>query len=359
MEKFKIKAECGKARWGVLRTAHREIETPFFMPVATKGSVKLLSNEEVESAGTECMISNGFVLFLKPGLEVIGKQGGLHKFMGWERGLFTDSGGFQVLSKDFCIALTEEGVRFRNPFDGKDMVFTPEKAIEIQSSFGSDVAMCLDDVPLHRCSVQRLEEAAKRTTEWAKRCKEAHTNDKQMLFGICQGGTDLKLREKSAREISEIGFDGIALGGLCIGEEKEKMFRAVDAAIKVIPRDKPRYLMGVGSAQELEEAVARGVDVFDSCFPTRTARHGLAFSGEGNLNIAGAKYRNDSAPIDKECDCFVCKGHSRAYIHHLFKTKEENGLKYLSYHNLFYIQRIMERIRTELKDGSFRKGKEN
>jgi len=355
MPVFKIKAKKGKARAGILNTAHGKIKTPFFMPVATKGSVKWLANEEVEKAGTQCLISNAFILYLKPGLEVIAKHKGLHGFMDWKKGIFTDSGGFQVLSPDFCIKLSNRGVTFRNLFTGKKMLFSPEKAIEIQNSLQSDVAMCLDDVPLHGSDLKRLEEAAVRTTAWAERCKKAHKNKKQLLFGISQGGTDKKLRKKSTREIVALDFDGIALGGLCLGEEKQKMFSAVKTAVSVIPEQKPRYLMGVGSAKEIIKAVSLGIDIFDSCFPTRTARHGKAFTGLKHINISSAKFRFDLKPLDKNCSCYVCKRYTRAYLHHLFRTKEESAFKYLSYHNLFFVQALMEKIRKAIEKGSFKK----
>ncbi|MDO8634105.1 MAG: tRNA guanosine(34) transglycosylase Tgt [archaeon] len=353
MKKFLVTNKCGNARIGALGTLHGEIKTPFFMPVATKGSVKLLSNEEVESTSTQCLISNAFILSLRPGLETIKMHGGLHGFMNWERGLFTDSGGFQVLSPNFCEKLSDKGVLFKNPFDGKKSLFTPAESTRIQNVLGSDVAMCLDDVPQANSTPERLKESVERTTLWAKECLRAHQNKKQLLFGICQGGVNEKLRGKSAREINGIGFDGVAIGGLSIGESKDKMFEAVEIALKEIPENTPRYLMGVGSAQELVRAVALGVDIFDSCFPTRTARHEMAFSMEKNINIESLKYRNDTTPIDRDCKCFVCRTHSRSYIHHLVKTKEENGLKYLSYHNLFFTQNLMERIRLEIKEGSF------
>ncbi|MBI4044518.1 MAG: tRNA guanosine(34) transglycosylase Tgt [Candidatus Diapherotrites archaeon] len=350
---FRIDAAIGKARTGRLSTAHGVIETPFFMPVATKGSVKLLSNEEVESTGTRCVISNAFILSLRPGVETIKMHGGLHGFMNWNHGLFTDSGGFQVLSQKFCEKISDKGVLFKNPFDGKKSIFTTAESIRIQNELASDVAMCLDDVPAANAAPERLKESVERTTLWAKECLRAHQNKKQLLFGICQGGVNEKLRGKSAREISGLGFDGVAIGGLSIGESKGRMFEAAKIALKEIPENTPRYLMGVGSAHELVRAVALGVDVFDSCFPTRTARHAMAFSSEKNINIESLKYRNDTTPLDRDCKCFVCRTHSRAYIHHLVKTKEENGLKYLSYHNLFFIQSLMERIRAGIKEGTF------
>ncbi len=355
---FRVEATSGNARAGILRTAHGDLETPLFMPVATKGSVKLLSMEEVEGTGTQCLISNAFVLSMKPGLEVIEKAGGLHKFMNWGHGLFTDSGGFQVLSREFCLGLRDEGVLFRNPFTGKKMLFSPEYSIQIQNALGSDVAMCLDDVPLAGAAPKRLGEAVERTALWAKRCLAAHENRKQLLFGICQGGIHTGLREKSAKAIAgtDVGgkeFDGFAIGGLVIGEPREKTFPAVKAALPFLPEGKPRYMLGVGSAEELREAVAQGVDIFDSCFATRTARHGRAFTSRGNINIDSAKFRDDLGPLDGECGCFVCSSHSRAYMHHLFRTREENAGKYLSYHNLFYLQGMMGKIREDIAGGNY------
>lgn len=353
MQNFKIGAECGSARAGTLKTAHGTIQTPFFMPVATKGSVKHLSVEEVKSTGTECMISNAFVLSLKPGVETIERHGGLHKFIGWEGAMFTDSGGFQVLSDEFRLKLSGEGVTFRNPYTGKASIFSPENAIETENKIGADVVMCLDDVPKAGSTLERVKEAVEHTTDWARRCLEAHSNKKQMLFGICQGGTHEKLRQQSVQEISALGFDGIAIGGLAIGETKENMYRAVNFALPHIPKEKPRYLMGVGSVQELVESIALGVDCFDSNFATRTGRHGRAFSSEGNLNIDAAIFRNDLKPLDWNCTCYVCKNHTRSYIHHLFRTKEENAGKYLSYHNIYFIQKTFDKIRRQIKENEF------
>jgi queuine tRNA-ribosyltransferase len=346
---FNISSESNSARTGVLKTAHGRIETPFFMPVATKGSVKFVSMKELEKMGYRCFISNSFLLSIRPGLEVIRKMGGLHQFVGWKNGIFTDSGGFQILREDFLIKVTEEGVHFRNPFDQRKELLTPEKAIRIENGLGSDVAMCLDDVPAHGSSLARLKESQERTTRWAKRCLEAHANKKQLLFGICQGGTNEKLREKSALEISGMDFDGVALGGLCIGEEKKAMHKMSDISIRNFPSEKPRYLMGVGSPAELLESISKGVDIFDSAFPTQTARHGLAFSNNGNLNIRNAQFRNDSKPLDKECNCFVCQHYSRAYLHHLVRVKEENGLSYLSHHNLSFLAEFMEKTREAIE----------
>ncbi len=353
MKGFKIEATAGKARAGTLKTAHGEIKTPFFMPVATKGSVKLLSVEEVELTKTQCLISNAFILSIRPGLDVIGKHNGLHNFMNWKKSLFTDSGGFQVLSDEFCIKLEDEGVLFRNPFTGKKMLFSPEKSIEIQNKLGSDVAMCLDDVPKAGAKTERINEAVERTAKWAKRCKETHENKKQLLFGICQGGTSKKLRKKSAEQINKIGFDGTAIGGLAIGEPLKKMLETVEFTLPFIPEEKPRYLMGVGSVEELVKSVEMGIDCFDSIFPARTGRHGKVFNNAGHFNIGSATYRFDLKPLDENCKCFVCKEHSRSYIHHLFKTKEENAKKYIAFHNLFFVQSMMDKIREEIIEGNF------
>ncbi|HIH10377.1 MAG TPA: tRNA guanosine(34) transglycosylase Tgt [Candidatus Diapherotrites archaeon] len=354
MPNFTLKANAQAARAGELHTGHGTVKTPFLMPVATKGSVKLLSNEEVESTGTQCLISNAFILSMKPGLYVIEKHKGLHNFMEWKRPLFTDSGGFQVLSKEFCLGLSDEGVRFRNPFTGKSSVFSPEHSIEIQNRLGSDVAMCLDDVPHAGEGAERVRDAVKRTIEWAKRCKEAHSNKKQMLFGIAQGGINKELREECTKKIIELGFDGVALGGLSIGETKGKMFDAIGSSIGIIPQDKPRYLMGVGSLEEMLKAISLGVDCFDSCFATRTARHGRAFTSKGNINIDSAVHRLDLSPLDEGCGCFVCKKYSRSYIHHLFRTKEENAGKYLTYHNIFFVQNVLAKARKQIVEGTFR-----
>ncbi len=338
---FQIRSESGSARTGVLKTGHGRIETPFFMPVATKGSVKYVSMQELEKMGYRCFISNAFLFSIRPGLKIIKKMKGIHNFVGWKHGIFTDSGGFQILREDFLPKTTEEGVQFQNPFDQQKELLTPEKAIRIQNELNSDVAMCLDDVPPYGSMVARLKESQERTTRWAERCLQAHQNKKQLLFGICQGGTNAKLREKSSREIGSMDFDGVALGGLCIGEDKKIMHKMSDIAIRNFPGKKPRYLMGVGSPKELLESISQGIDIFDSAFPTRTARHGMAFSKKGNLNVRNGSFRSDLKPLEKECNCFVCQSFSRAYLHHLVRTNEENGSRYLSFHNLFFLAELM------------------
>ncbi|MBU0635420.1 tRNA guanosine(34) transglycosylase Tgt [Candidatus Micrarchaeota archaeon] len=352
---FKIQSTHGTARTGILKTDHGKIKTPFFMPVATKGSVKYASMQELEKMGIECFISNAFLLSIRPGLEIIKKFGGLHSFVNWKKGIFTDSGGFQILNQDFLIKIVEEGVHFKNPFDKQKEFLSPEKSIQIQNALGSDVAMCLDDVPLHGSPIARLQESQERTTRWAERCIKSHKNKKQLLFGINQGGTHAKLREKSAQEIGKMDFDGFAFGGLCIGEEKKQMQKMIELSAKHFSPEKPRYLMGVGSLQEIAQSILAGADVFDSAFPTRTARHGMAFSIPKNLNLKNAVFRNDSKPLDEQCDCMVCQSYSRAYIHHLIRTKEENGLQFLTHHNLFFLADWMQKIRTAIQENQFKK----
>lgn len=355
MTTFKLLTTDKKARTGILQTSHGAIETPFFMPVATKGSAKWLTQKELAETGTHCIISNAFILFLRPGLQVIKKHGGYHKFINWNNEIFTDSGGFQVLSKEFCVKLEEKGVHFRNPYTGKVSLFSPEQSISIQNQLGSDVAMCLDDVPLHDCSTARLKEATERTSRWAERCLLAHKNKKQLLFGISQGGTNAQLRKKSTREIASIGFDGIAIGGLCIGEGHKTMTQTVKIAEREIPEKLPRYLMGVGSAREILECVSLGMDIFDSCFPARVARHGTAITTKGNTHLKNASYRSDLKPLDEFCDCIVCKTHTRSYLHHLVRTREENSQKLLTIHNLRFVQKMLEEAREAIKENRFEK----
>ena len=345
------------ARTGVLSTVHNKLETPFFMPVATKGAVKFVSHPQLNEMNVDCLISNAFINYLKPGLEHIKKAGGLHNFFGWDKSLFTDSGGFQLLSEDFVDHVTDKGVFFRNPFDKSIHLITPENAVQIQNSLGSDVAMCLDHV-LH-FGKSRLDyfDAMVRTTEWALRCKEAHKNPNQLLFGITQGGTFLDLRKKSTIALEAMDFDGLAFGGLCIGEDPKTMYDVTEFSKKFVSKEKPIYLMGVGSPLEILNLVERGVDIFDSAYPTRMARHGKIFTHTGCVQINRSKYKEDFSSLDSECDCFVCKSHSKSYLHHLFKTYEQNGLMLLSYHNTFFIANLIKEIRAAIKENNFEKFK--
>ncbi len=349
---FKIINKNKEARLGILKTAHGDIETPFFMPVATKGTVKNISPEELETIETKAIISNAFVLYLRPGLETIEKFGGIHKFMNFKRVIFTDSGGFQMLIKGLFVKDTENGILFKNPFTNQKELINPKKAIEIENRINSDVAMALDCVPYYRKDKKYIAEAVRKTHKWAEECKKAHKNKKQLLFGITQGGTYKDLREKSAKFINKLDFDGIALGGLCIGESEKEMHNMIKCSVKHFKEDKPRYLMGVGSPKDLIKAVEWGVDIFDSRFPTKNARHGRLFSKDGYIDIMKNKYKHNESSLD--CDCYFCKNFSLAYLHHLFKVDEKIALRYASLHNLRFIQRLMGDIRTGIRENDLK-----
>lgn len=342
------------ARVGLLKTKTGEHETPFFMPVATKGAAKYVDMDELDEMGATSFISNSFLLYLKPGLDVVKKHGGLHGFTNWKKCIFTDSGGFQVLSlENFKGRVTDEGLRFRSVYDGKEHLLTPEKVMEIEQSLGADVAMALDHMPLAGATRDEVVVATKRTHEWAQRCLNAHSDEKQLLFGIIQGGSFSDVRKKSAEFISKLNFDGIAVGGVAIGEPNEKTLEMIKISLEIIPEEKPRYVMGVGSVNEIVESVALGVDMFDSVFPTRNARHGKIMTWSDDLNIENGMFKEDLSPLDKKCSCKVCKKHTRAYLHHLYRMKEPLGMKLLSYHNLFFMQDLMRTIRKAIREGTF------
>ncbi|GBE18195.1 queuine tRNA-ribosyltransferase [archaeon BMS3Abin16] len=338
------------ARIGQLHTASGVVETPAFMPVATNGSVKTLSFDTVAGLGFEALISNAFVLYLRPGLEVIEAAGGLHKFMGWDKTVFTDSGGFQMLSPEFLGKTSEKGVLFRSPIDRSRHMLTPEACIDIQNRLGSDVAMVLDDLVPFGSDRDALSAAASRTTRWAGRCKEANRSDGQLLFAITQGGTDLALRRRSAEALVDIGFDGYAIGGLSIGEPKDVMSQILREQARVLPEDRPRYLMGLGSPTEIIDAITSGMDIFDSTFPTRNARHNGAYTFKGYLNISRGGFKNDTAPIEDSCKCYACKNHSRAYIHHLLRSREQTGKSLMTIHNLYFMQRLMALTKEAIRE---------
>lgn len=353
MYKVIKEAKGSGARLGAVETPHGKFETPFFMPVATKASVKTLSPEEIEGTGSQVLISNAFVLHLEPGSEAICDMGGLHKFMNWNGGLFTDSGGFQILRHEFEPVLKEEGVQFRSPFDGTKHLMTPELVMEIQKNLGSDIAMVLDDCPEHGSSVERVEKAVKRTIAWAKQAKESHSAKGQLLFAITQGGIDDGMRRNCTRQLVEIGFDGYGIGGLSIGEPDEDMYRMLEISDDELPRDSARYLMGLGSPVQILEAVDRGVDIFDSVFPTRNARHRSVFTSTGRLNVKRNSFQGKNEPIEKGCDCYTCRNFTKAYIFHLIRAHEMLGMRLLTIHNLRYIQKFMQGIRNSLREGTF------
>ena len=358
---FEITAEDGAARTGVLTTKSAKIETPFFMPVATKATAKYVDAKDFEDIKAQSIISNAFVLYLTPGADLINKLGGIHKFMNFKGNIFTDSGGFQMYSDSFLLGTKKDGVFFKNPFNGEKIFCTPEDNMELQLKIDSDVAMCLDSMPRFGHSKRRIIDSLQKTHEWAKRCKEYHDkHDKngQLLFGIAQGGTYPDLRKLSAKKISEIGFDGLAFGGLALGEPVDKMFEAIKAGMEEMPKEKIKYLMGVGEPTQIVEAVGLGVDCFDSRYPTMTARHNQIMTSKGNITIDKKEYAEDEGPLDEECDCWVCKRFSRAYLYHLIKTREPNALRYLTIHNLRLMMRLMEDIRKAIKEGRFEEFKQ-
>lgn len=350
---FKLKNTDNKARTGILKTAHGNVKTPFFLPVATKMAVKYINNQELSKLGVQAIITNAFILSLKPGIEIIKNKGGIHKFMNFKNTIFTDSGGFQKIKDSLYIKSTHKGVLFRSPFDGKTNLLTPKKTMQIARNLASDIAMVLDEMPLHNHSKNEVALATARTHTWAQECLKYHLAKKQLLFGIAQGGIYKDLREKSAKFIGSLDFDGFAFGGLAIGEPSKKTYAMINLQVKHFPEDKPRYLMGVGSPVELINAIAAGIDCFDSTFPTQNARHSTLFTSNGKLRIENKKYAQDLSPIDENCKCTVCKSYSRAYIGYLLKMKEPNGLHYASYHNIYFIIDLMKKARKAIKENRF------
>lgn len=340
-----------KARLGKLHTPHGAIETPIFMPVGTRGTVKAMTPEEVRDLGAQIILSNTYHLYLKPGHELIREAGGLHKFMNWSGPILTDSGGFQVFSLGDLRKIKEEGVEFRSHIDGSKHFISPEKAIEIQNALGSDIMMCFDECAPYPAKHDYVKQSMERTTRWAKRCKEYHKDwEKQGLFGIVQGGMYKDLREKSAKDIVDIDFPGYAIGGLSVGEPRELMCEVLDYTTPLLPKDKPRYLMGVGTPDYLFESVIRGIDMADCVLPTRIGRNGTVLTSRGRLVVRNAKYAKDFSSLDPECDCYVCKNYSRAYIRHLFNVNEILGARLATIHNLYFLIKLMEKIRNAIKE---------
>ncbi len=358
---FKVLYKCGNARVARLKTKHGEIETPIFLPVATKSCVKTLDSRDLEYLNVKAIISNAFLLYLRPGVDVIEHIGGIHKFMSFPHVIFTDSGGFQIIREGFLLKIKREGILFRSPFDNSKHFLTPESVVEIQSRLKSDVAMVLDYCPKYTLDRDIIEKATNLTTEWARRSVEfsKEINLKGLLFGIIQGGVFKDLREKSAREIVDLNFDGYAIGGLSVGEPKDVMLEIVSFTSKLLPEKKPRYFMGLGSPIELLECIERGVDIFDSAFPTRNARHGTAYTYRGRINLNKGRYKRDLNPIDDSCRCYVCKSYSRAYIHHLLKVKEYSAMRLITIHNLFFLNDLLEKCKYYIKKGEFFEFKQN
>lgn len=351
---FIKKDSNSKARRGRIHTPHGTIETPVFMPVGTAATVKAMRPEEVKELGAEIILSNTYHLYLRPGHEIVKEAGGLHKFMNWDRPILTDSGGFQVFSLGPLRKITEEGVKFSSHIDGSKHMLTPEKAIEIQQALGSDIMMAFDECTPYPADWKYVKNSLERTTRWLQRCKDAWTNrEEQALFGIMQGGMYKDLRRQSAEQIVELDLPGYAIGGLSVGEPREMMCEVLDDCVDLLPEDKPRYLMGVGSPDYLFEGVERGLDMFDCVLPTRIARHGMAMTSAGKLNIKNAKFERDFTPLDHECDCYTCRNYSRAYLRHLFKSNEMLSSTLLSHHNLHFLVNTMANIRKAIEEDRF------
>lgn len=346
-----------KARLGIVNTAHGKIEAPFFMPVGTNAVVKCLQREDLTAMDAQLMLSNTYHLYLRPGLETIEKFGGLHGFMGWKLPILTDSGGYQVFSLAKLRKITDEGVTFQSHLDGSRHLFTPEKVMDIEKILGSDMIMPLDECAPYPCDREQAEESVARTTLWARRTKEYYADNldpqKQTLFGIIQGATFEDLRKRSAEEILKIGFEGYAIGGVSVGEPVKEMFEAVEWVTPLLPENAPRYLMGIGLPDQIVKAVGEGIDMFDTCVPSRYGRHGTFFTHTGRYNIRNAEFEHDDRPLDEECDCYVSRNYSRSYLRHLVRSGEITGLRLLTYHNMnFYVQ-LMKKIRMAIKEGKY------
>ncbi len=356
---FELLHKTGTARRARLTTAHGVIETPAFMPVGTQGSVKGVSPRELEELNTQIILGNTYHLFVRPGMEVMRHFGGLHRFMNWDGPILTDSGGYQIFSLAKLRKITEEGVRFQNHLDGTPTFISPEIAMEIQTALGSDVAMVLDECPPYPCAYEYAARSLEMTERWARRCKEAtlqrstEKEQRQLLFGIVQGGTFEDLRRVSAEATVEIGFDGYAIGGVSVGEPEAEMMQAVEWSEPFLPDDKPRYAMGLGTPPQLLELIARGVDVFDCVLPTRLARNGTAFTAGGTLNLKNAEFTLQSGPIEEGCVCPACREFSRGYLRHLIKAEEILGLRLVTLHNLHFYLDLMRRAGREIDAGNF------
>jgi queuine tRNA-ribosyltransferase len=343
-----------QGRAGRWVTPHGVVDTPAFMPVGTRASVKGVLPQQLREVGTQMVLANTYHLALRPGAEIVQELGGLHAFMQWDGPILTDSGGFQVFSLADLRQIDDDRVAFRSHIDGSLLELTPERAIEIQAQLGADCIMCLDECPPHDVSLERLERAVERTTRWAARCRDAHRRPDQALFGILQGGTDRGLRERSADGLLPLDFSGYAIGGLSVGEEPRLMYDTLDFTVPLLPADRPRYLMGVGRPIDIIEAVLRGIDLFDCVMPTRNARNATAFTSIGSVKIRNQKHQRDPAPLDPACDCLACSGFSRAFLRHLFVCGEMLGPMLLSVHNLAYYQRLIRDLRAAVKSSRLR-----
>jgi queuine tRNA-ribosyltransferase len=353
------KSTENQGRLGVLNTFHSRIETPIFMPVGTQGTVKAMTVRDLSEIGFQLILGNSYHLYLRPGVDIVAAAGGLHQFTNWSGSMLTDSGGFQVFSLAKLNKVTEEGVSFRSHIDGSPHLFTPEKVVEIEMGLGADIAMVFDVCLPYPSEYRTAREAMERTTRWAERCRKAHCREDQVLFGIVQGVAYQDLREASARSLVELDFPGYAIGGLSVGEPKSLMYEVLEYTAPLLPENKPRYLMGVGSPDTLWEGVERGIDMFDCVFPTRIARNGTALTSQGRVIVRDARYAREMIPLDPNCGCPVCASYTRAYLRHLFKAGEILGAHLVTYHNLYFLKRVMDDIREGLKTGTFAERKAN
>ena len=352
---LEIKHVCKQtgARYGILHTPRGDVETPMFMPVGTLATVKYLSPEELKELEAGVVLANTYHLWLRPGEDVVANAGGVQNFMNYKGPMLTDSGGFQVFSLSDRRKITEEGVTFKNHLNGEKLFLSPEKSIQIQNKLGADIAMSFDECPPYPCTYEYMKDSVERTLRWAKRGQDVHSNEKQALFGIVQGGEFEDLRRYSAETLAAMNFDGYSIGGTSVGESKEVMYKMIDYSIKYLPFDKPRYLMGVGSYDSILEGVMRGVDMFDCVLPTRIARHGALMTSKGRINIRDKKYEFDLSPLDENCDCYTCKNYTKSYLRHLYKCEEGLGKRLLSIHNIRFLINLTKEIRKAIQEDRF------
>ncbi|MBI1807388.1 MAG: tRNA guanosine(34) transglycosylase Tgt [Ignavibacteria bacterium] len=361
---FTLEHTYGKARSGTVFTDHGVFHTPAFMPVGTQGTVKAVSQQILREIGVEVILSNTYHLYLRPGTEILNQAGGLHEFMGWDRPILTDSGGYQVFSLSDLRKIEEEGVQFRSHIDGSLHTFTPESVIDIQRLIGSDIMMVLDECIPYPCEKEYAESSNELTLRWAERCLNRFRSTDQLyghgqsLFAIVQGSVFGEVRERSAHTLVDMGFEGYAIGGLAVGEPIEEMYDIVALCNDLLPREKPRYLMGVGTPENLLEAIDRGIDMFDCVLPTRNGRNAMLFTQHGSLNITNARFKNDFTPVDDSCECYTCRTYSRAYLRHLFQSKEVLGLQLATIHNLYFFQWLMRSARQAIALGNYSHWKE-
>lgn len=353
--RFEVESSCSEtaARTGTLTTPHAVIQTPVFMPVGTQATVKTMTPDEVAGLGFRIILSNTYHLHLRPGEDLIREAGGLHSFMNWPHGVLTDSGGFQVFSLAKLRRIEEEGVTFQSHLDGKRLFLSPEIATGIQEALGADIIMAFDECIPYPADREYAEKSVERTLRWAARCQAAHTRTDQALFGICQGGVYPDLWERTANALIDMDFPGYGIGGLSVGEPKPVMWEMLDAATGVLPKDKPRYLMGVGEPTDLVEGVRRGVDMFDCVLATRIARHGSVFTSTGPIPVRNARFARDFSPLDPDCSCDVCRNYTRAYVRHLLQTREVLGMRLTTWHNLAFLSRLMTNMREAIAEDRF------